>query len=182
MIARSYWGKLYYGDKFLFFVIFLFFLLTLFLNLIKLNITPFFLFDMYAVKMPSQPDYSIYEVRYGDDRRLDIRHTWEQPRKLILFEPLSQYMSMRIDAGGHDPFGEYLKNDWGPRHPRFRSLIPYLYDSSAQFDKFPGWFRRYLSPQVNGPVGRICILKKTVAFDANGWVKEISSDTAMVIP
>lgn len=181
-IGRSYWGKLFYRDKFLFFVISLFFALSLFFNLIRLNITPFFLFDMYSVKMPSQPDYSLYELRYGNDRRVDIPHSWEQPRKMILYEPLTEYVSMQIEHGGRDPFGEYLKNDWGPRHPRFRSLIPYLYDSSAQFDAFPAWLKRYLSPQVDGPVGHIYVLKKRVGFDPNGWVYDISSDTTLVIP
>src|SRR5450432_457059 len=99
IIGGSYWGKLFHRDKPLFFVIFLFFALSLFFNLIRLNITPFFLFDMYAVKMPSQPDYSFYELHYGDGRRVDIRHTWEQPGKLMLFEPLSRYVSMRIEGG-----------------------------------------------------------------------------------
>jgi hypothetical protein len=181
-IGGTYWGRLFYRDKPLFFVISLFFALSLFFNLIRLNITPFFLFDMYAVKMPSQPDYSLYELRYGNGRRVDIPHTWEQSRKLMLFEPLSRYASMAIGGGGKDPFGEYLKNDWGVRHPRFRSMIPYLYDSSAQFNAFPAWFKRYLSPQLDGPVGHIYVLKKTVGFDANGWVREISSDTTLVIP
>jgi hypothetical protein len=180
-IETSYWGKLFYRDKFLFFLISGFFALSLFFNLIRLNITPFFLFDMYAVKIPSQPRYSFYEIRYGKDRHFDLPHTWEQPGKLMLYEPLSEYVSMDLEKGGKDPFGEYLKNDWGLRHPRFLALIPYLYDSSAQFDAFPGWFKRWLSPQLDGPVGTIYILKKTVSFDANGWVKEISSDTTLTI-
>ena len=182
IIAGSYWGRLFYRDKPLFFIISLFFVLCLFFNLIRLNITPFFLFDMYSVKMPSQPDYSFYELRYGNDRRFDIGHTWEQPAKMILYEPLSEYMTMQTEYGGKDPFGEYLKNDWGPRHPRFRSLIPYLYDSSTQFEAFPAWLKRYLSQQAGGPVGPIYVLKKTVGFDTNGWVREISSDTSLAIP
>jgi hypothetical protein len=181
-IGRSYWGRLFYRDKLLFLVISFFFMGSLFFNLIKLGITPFFLFDMYAVKIPPQTGYSFYEVRYGHRQRLELPHTWEQPRKLILFEPLSWYTELTIDKKGKDPFGEYLKNNWGVRHPRFRSLIPYLYDSSAQLAAFPDWYKRYLAPQVDGPIGSVYVLKKTVGFDAEGWTHEISSDTTLKIP
>ena len=181
-IGRSYWGKLFKRDKPLFLVVFLFFALSIFSNLIRLNTTPFFLFDMYAVKIPVLKTYSLYEVYYGEGQRVDIPHTWLQPRKMLLTEPLSRYIEYGLTGGSADPFGVYLKNDWGPRHPRFRSLIPYLYDSSAQYDAFPAWYKRYLSEQVDGPVGRIYVLEKVIGFDANGWATALSSDTAFVIP
>ncbi len=180
LFANSYWGKLFKRDKTLFVIIFLFFALSVFSNLIKLDTTPFYTYGFYAHKSPPQEDYTFYEVRYNNDRLLFLSHSWEQAHFVMDFDPLALYTTARV-KGTTGQMGDYLENHWAPKHPRFRSVVPYLYPRSSAFDSFPGWYKRYLSQQTDEPVKDIYVLQKKVRFLESGYVEEITSDTALVI-
>jgi hypothetical protein len=181
-IAGTYWGKLFRRDKTLFSIVFLFFALSLVANIIKLQTTPFFIWSMYSHKLPPRDEYSFYEVRYNDNKLLNIRHTWEQPRKNFLFDPLTFYSSVYVDKTDPYYLRDYLRDRWAVKHPRFAGVIPGLYTDSAGFEAFPAWFKRYLSEQIDEPVGPIYILRKKVRFLPGGEIREVASDTTMKIP
>ncbi|SRR5260221_6171072 len=180
-IARTYFRKLYYKNKALFFFVFLFFFLNVFVNIyLRLEATPFFVWDMYSTKSPLQNEYTIYEVRYNG-KVLNIPHSWDEPRKMLLFDPLAYYVTVQIDNAGKDPFRDYLEDHWGSKHPQFKSMLPRLYNNPEQFKVFPEWYKRYLSQQFDEKINNITVIRKKLCFTENAGIKTLSSDTIMVM-
>jgi hypothetical protein len=179
-VANSYFGKLFRADKRLFLVILFFFAFSLFSNLIKLQTSPFFIWDMYSTKSIDKEIYSFYEIHYNDSNVLNITHTWHEPAKTFLVGPLSAYLAMKTN-NSVDPFETYLKSHWIKKHPAFENRIGSLYNTHEVLNEFPEWYKKYLSSQVNSPVKNVYVLNKKLRWEKNGDLTEISSDTALII-
>ncbi len=127
MLSGTYGGQLLKKDKRLFFAVALFFILSIAANFIlRLETTPFLVWDMYSHPFPRQSVYTINEIRY-DGRLLNIREaTWEEHSgKCFLFTtPLSYAISPynRTNAG-KDPFAEYMKDHWGAKASGIRQPV-----------------------------------------------------------
>lgn len=181
VLAGTYLGKLYFTDKILFSIVFIFFSGNVLVNIIKLEVTPFFVWDLYAHKIPPVADYTLSEVRYNDSELVSFPHTWEEPGKMMLADPLNFYVHVHVKKDIRDWERDYLENSWGPKHSRFRSILPCLYNNTAQFEAFPSWYKHYLSTQTGGPVRSIYILLKKVRYTETGSVEQFQSDTVMAI-
>jgi hypothetical protein len=81
-----------------------------------------------------------------------------------------------------DPFRRYLETHWLKKHPAFTRIAPYLYPDRAAIDKFPDWYKRYLSLQVNEPVYNVLVMKRHVLFQPDGTSQVIATDTLLHIP
>jgi hypothetical protein len=181
VLASTYLGKLYFTDRILFSIVFIFFFANVLVNIIKLEVTPFFVWDLYGKKVLPVADYTLGEVRYNDSELVSFPHTWEEPRKMMLADPLNFYIRVHVKQDIGDWEKDYLENSWGRKHPGFRSILPFLYNNAAQFDAFPSWYKHYLSTQISGPVGSIYILSKKVRYTETGSVESFQRDTVMAI-
>jgi hypothetical protein len=179
--ANSWLGRVYRADRVLFIVLSLFFTLTIVSNLIKLQTSPFFIWDMYSREIEPAKAYPYYQIRYNGTRVFNLRHTWNEPEKAAIFNPLDYYLLLRA-RGSEDPFRVYLESHWLKKHPAFTGLTAHLYLATADLDKYPAWFKHYLSLQAGEPVSEICVLKKAVTFEKSGSPREIASDTVLYIP
>jgi hypothetical protein len=177
----SYLAKLYAESKFLFCVVCIFFAAGVGANIVRLETTPFFLWNLYAERQPSREQYLTYEIIYPKRRFVNFRHSWNGFQEVMLTEPLQQYLSARAN-GGKDPWQDYLENYWALKHPGFRSLVHHLYNGPADYAQFPAWFSRYLSSIVGSPLSRIQILAKTLKFEPDGRISAVHADTVLVIP
>jgi hypothetical protein len=180
IIAGTYFGRLFRADKFIFLAIFLFFAGSVLASLMRLQTTPFFIWDMYSRRVDTAKTYRLLEIGYNDNKRVNLRHSWNEPEKTILTMPLRNYLEIR---GNHsvDPFGVYLQSYWLKKHPAFAGVAGQLYNTPAELDEFPGWYKRWLSAAVGEPVEKVVVLEKRLAFSEDGGLREISSDTALVI-
>jgi len=181
ILAHSWLGRVYKADKWLFVLLSLFFFFTLFANFIRLQATPFFIWAMYSQKLPEKTDYSYLEVHYNGNKLLNIQHSWNEPAKNYLYLPLGYYIEIK-DSNYVDPFRNYLESHWLKKHPAFTGIAPYLYPDRRTIDKFPGWYKRYLSLQVNEPVNNILVLKRHVQFHPDGASQVIATDSLLYIP
>jgi len=180
ILEKSYFGKLFKKDKLLFAVAFLFIVLSVFANLIKLETSPFFVWNMYSERYFPQQDYDIIEVRYNDNKLLNFKHTWQSPQQAFLSEPLYNYLNS-INNRGQDPARDYLVNHWAVKHPTFRKMVSLLYNSQAQYDAFPSWYKTYLGAVQHEPMKSILVLKKKLRFDDLGQIACLSTDTLLLI-
>jgi hypothetical protein len=181
ILGRSYFGKLFQKDRFLFVVAFLFISFSILANLIRLETSPFFVWNIYSERYYPRQDYDIIEVRYNDNKLLNIKHTWQSPQEVFLTEPLYNYLNSKKN-GGQDPARDYLENHWAQKHPAFKNLLTHLYNSGEQYDAFPAWYKSYLSAVQNEPVQDIRVLKRRLRFDEAGQIAGISTDTLLMIP
>jgi hypothetical protein len=179
ILMNTYFGKLFLKDKFVFCLVFLFFLFSVVANMIKLETTPFFLWNLYAERYYPEKDYTIHEIRYNN-KILNFRNSWRQPEQILLMDPLLSYISVRHD---HQPdyWHSYLEDHWTVKHPRFKSWIPKLSNQQAQYDAFPGWYVKYLSSIVNEPIVGLTVLRKKLHYERDGRIVAIASDTVLLI-
>jgi len=181
ILAGSWLGRVYRADKTLFTLLLLFFILSTVSNLIKLQTTPFFIWSMYSTKLPQTDVYTYYRINYNDGNVINLRHTWNEPEKTLLYAPLNVYL-WDMAHGAVDPFRTYLESHWLKKHARFAGLTTGLYVTPAELDQYPAWLVKYLSSVTGAPVNKVCVLKKKVRFGENGVPAEVSSDTVLYIP
>ena len=182
--GNSYVARLYKAGKPLFFIVLLFALLNLAVNfLVKGELTPFFKWDLYANAIADQKQYSFLEIRYNDNKLLSFPHTWREPQKLFFTNTMDLFIAIKNNHN-QDPLKDYYINDWRPRHKFFKNIFTEkrIFNESTEIQQFPGWYKRYLSRHINQPVYNIRVLKKTVGYENDGAVKEISSELIYIIP
>ena len=154
-------------------------MLSVFANLIRLEISPFFVWNLYAENYFPKKEYTIYEVRYNG-KLLNFAHTWLEARQIILSDPLVNYLSVSVD---HQPdfWSNYLENEWAVKHPVFKSAIATLINKQGQYKAFPLWYKSYLSAIKNEDIKDISVMRKRLVFVQSGDVREFASDTMIVI-
>ena len=181
ILGRSWLVRVYKVDKLLFFILTLFFAGTLAANLLRLQVTPFFVWDMYSWKIPEVNAYPYYEIHYNHDQLINLRHTWNEPQKTYLYAPLNLYAADKADPA-MDRFRRYLEDIWLKKHPRFARLTGGLTITGAEVDAYPMWFKGYLSTVTGRKINDVTVLKKMIHFDDAGTPVELSSDTVLHIP
>ena len=178
---NSYWYKTWQTNRFLFVFVALFFIASLGSNLLKLETTPFFVWRMYSSQLPETRRYAIQEIWYNRTKLFLVPNTWQEPRKLMVFDPLQLYTHTQIEQKGNYSFSNYLVDDWGQRHSAFQSVLPRLFIQPDEWNRFPDWFLSYLSKQVGEKVSEVHVLRKQVEYQVDGTLKLISTDTVLSI-
>ena len=181
ILGRSWLGRVYKVNKGLFWILTLFFAGTIVCNLLKIQITPFFVWGMYSRKVPEVPSYPYYEITYNNGKVINLRHTWNEPQKTYLYWPLTHYAADKGDPSS-DYFTVYLEKTWLKKHPRFEWLTRGLTITRTDLDNYPGWLKTYLSTITGETITEVTAYKKLVRFDADGNAIEIASDTILHIP
>jgi hypothetical protein len=181
ILANTYFGRLFRLDKPLFFAIFLFFLFSILANLvIKLETSPFFIWNMYSLRILPEKYYTLYEIRYNDSLEMRFEHTWNEPGKTMLTVPLRTYFSIRFNHSV-SPEETYLRSHWLVKHPAFAETVKGLYITPAELDEFPNWFKRYVERQAGEPVRSLYVIAKKMRFDTNGDLRLLAADTVLSI-
>jgi hypothetical protein len=180
-VADTWFGLLFRLDKRLFLLIFLFFLFSLLANLvIKLETSPFFIWNMYSLKELPQKYYTLYEIRYNDSLELKFKHTWNEPAKTMLNMPLRTYFSI-LANDSVSPEETYLRSHWLKKHPAFAEAVRGLYTTPQALSEFPEWFRRYVEKQAGRPVRNVYVVAKKLQFDNHGDLDLLAADTVLSI-
>jgi len=174
---NTYFNRLYKTNKTLFVIVLLFALVSFVANfIVKAELTPFIKWDMYAEPVPEQKTYIITEVRYNDNKLLNIRPTWMQPEKTIFINTLDLYLAIKKN-NNEDPLKKYYAEVWKPKHLFFNEYLPAanIYNGPKEIERFPHWYTAYLSQYTKEKIYSINVYEKQVVFDEAGNVKELSS-------
>ncbi len=181
MLANTWFGRLIRLDKTLFLLIFLFFLFSILANLvIKLETSPFFIWNMYSLRETPRNDYTLYEFRYNDSLQLRFRHTWNEPAKTLLNMPLSTYFGILANHS-ISPEETYLRSHWLVKHPAYADAIRGLYISPRALKEYPEWLCRYVEQQTGERVRNLSVIAKKLQFDSNGDLHLLHADTVLSI-
>ena len=177
LFKNNYFTKLFHANKLLFVIVASFALITIVLNFIlKAEVTPFIKWDLYSEPITTQEKYIITEVRYNDNKILNIKPTWMSPEKALFTSPLDLYLAIKKN-NNEDPLKKYYTEIWKPKHPFINKFLPTLkiFNESEEIDSFPNWYRRYLSQHTKEKIYKIDVFEKVVTFDEQGNVKQVSS-------
>ena len=159
-------------------VVLLFFLINIVANLVVVTqITPIYNWSLYARPIESQKTYSFLKVKYNGNKVLKFKHTWEDPRKLLLTNTMNLFVALQVKKQ-NDPVKEYYRNNWLPRHPNFTTLFKEFknYNDDDGLNNFPSWYKKYLEQKVGENVNKIDVYETQVKFLKDGSVKELSSN------
>lgn len=159
-------------------VVLLFFLINIIANLVVVTqITPIYNWSLFATPIKNQRIYSFLKVKYNGNKVLKFKHTWEEPRKLLLTNTMYQFVALQIKKQ-NDPIKEYYINNWLPRHLNFSTIFKEFknYNDDEEFNKFPFWYKKYLEQKVGEHVNKIDVYETQVEFLRDGSVKELSSN------
>jgi hypothetical protein len=175
--TNNYFKRLFRANKALFVIVVLFALITIAFNFIlKEEVTPFIKWDLYSEAIPSQEKYIVTEVRYNDNKLLNIKPTWMAPEKALFTSPLDLYLAIK-NNNNEDPLKKYYTQTWKPKHPFINKFLPTLkiFNDTGEIDSFPKWYQRYLSQYTKEKIYRIDVFEKAVTFDEQGNIVELSS-------
>ncbi|MEP6514473.1 MAG: hypothetical protein ABJA79_11425 [Parafilimonas sp.] len=144
--------------------------------IVKAELTPFIRWDMYAEPIPKQATYTITEVRYNDNKLLNIKPTWMQPEKTVFINTLDLYLALKKN-NNEDPLKKYYAEVWKGKHPFFNKYLPALnmYNGTMEIERFQAWYANYLSQYTKEKIYSINVYEKQIAFDEKGDIKELSS-------
>jgi hypothetical protein len=144
-------------------------------SFIVTQITPIYNWNLYATPIETQDTYTFLKVKY-DDKILSFKHTWREPRKLLLMNALNYFIRTKVEKQ-EDYAKEHFINSWLPQHPNFHKVFRKFrnYNDENELNRFPAWFKKILEQEVGKKVDKIEIYKTSVAFLADGSLKEISS-------
>ena len=172
-------ARLYRQSRMAFCLVFAFFVCSIAANLIRLETTPFFVWNMYAQRNADQTSYTIFEVRYNG-KPLVYGHSWLQPQQVVANDPLLDYLSFSVDRRPNF-WQQYLEGSWMQKHPTFRPALPFLINQKDKYEAFPAWYLRYISAITKEKVDDIRVIRKLVAFNHSGQVGLLALDTVLII-
>ena len=174
---NNYFNRLFKANKALFVIVVLFALISIAFNFIlKAEVTPFIKWDLYSEPIPSQERYIVTEVRYNDNKILNIKPTWMLLEKALFTSTLDLYLAIKKN-NNQDPLKKYYTQTWKPKHPFINKFLPTLkiFNESEEIVSFPKWYWRYLSQYTKEKIYRIDVFEKAVIYDGQGNVKQVSS-------
>ncbi len=93
---NNYFNRLFKANKALFVIVVLFALISIAFNFIlKAEVTPFIKWDLYSEPIAAQKKYIVTEVRYNDNKILNIKPTRMVPEKALFTSPLDLYLAIK---------------------------------------------------------------------------------------
>lgn len=164
-------------------MVLLFFAVSLVANLlVPTQVTPIYNWSLYSYPLRAKSSHSFLVITYNGGKIISIEHTWQEPQKLLLTNPLNLYTATVFNKK-EDFSKQHFFNVWLPAHSNFQRLFPQFtnFPSEREIKRFPQWFKRYLAQYVQEPVNEIVIYRKTVAFSRNGHVQELASELIFTI-
>ncbi|MEP6674560.1 MAG: hypothetical protein ABJA78_05380 [Ferruginibacter sp.] len=180
-ISALWIGRFWQKSRLLCSITILFFCCSVFANLLQLETSPFFIWDMYKNPVRDKMDYDVYLIGYNNNGILNFKNTWKEPQKIYLTSPLFYYMEYK-ENNSIENSRKYMEDVWAAKHPAFKWLLPYLNNSAEQFAAFPDWYKKYLSSILHQEINNIDIIKTHVQFMDDQSLKTMSSDTIHLIP
>jgi hypothetical protein len=138
-----FFAQLYKYNRWLFGFIVAFCILTVFINLTKVETTPFFIWGMYSEKEQNADKYEILEVVVNDSVRVDYSSSFTDANRFYLLSPLTY--SRQIEGNnGVDPEESFIREKSGKY---FSYIEPYkknIFNDSLDMPAFQNWYKRYL--------------------------------------
>jgi hypothetical protein len=154
VLNRLYLVRCYRENKFLFIVIVLFLSLVAYDHRTGNEITPAFVFSMFSQKHVSRQG-SFLLIRLNGADTLNLYHTLDEPRRMMIFSTLSAYHDAVL-AGYGDSHRDAVAAIVA-KHPFMGSLSKGACCSRADYDRYLPWLLDYLRHAVDAKIERIDI-------------------------
>ena len=153
-----------------FFCAFIFF--TFYFNYKQIEVTPFFIWDMYSSVMQEKKQYKIVTVNYNNTV-YNKPHTFNEPQYIPIYYSINHYRNIERN-NMTDPMQEVFARVL-PNNP---FIVPYtnrLINTPENNRRYLKWLETYLQSLTSTPINNVTVFEKTVHFHTTGRVIEDSS-------
>ena len=162
LLSRLYLVKCFRHHKFLFFVTFLFILAALYGHKSSCEITPSLVVAMYSGSHQTEKD-SFWLVTINDSVKLDLTHTIDEPRRMMIFSTLAAY-HRGVLAGDKDPQENAIRLVVG-KHPFLSPLSRETYNTGADYANYLPWLLKYIQGAVDKKINKIELSLQYIHYD-----------------
>jgi len=162
LLRRLYLVKCFRHHKLLFFVSLLFILAALYGHRSSCEITPSLVVAMFSGSRQTEKD-SFWLITVNDSVRLNLLHTIDEPRRMMIFSTLAAY-HRGVLAGYKDPQEEAIRLVVS-KHPFLRPLSRDTYNTGAGYASYLPWLLRYLQTAVDKKINKIELSLQYIHYD-----------------
>lgn len=128
------------------------------------TIAPFVNWDMYSRNLWQQEYYTVFEIRYNGNKRLNMRSPLQELRKESVYTPLDVYNRIREEG-----LFNHLDTE------RIRNFAPYirdaqksnLFNSHEAVAQFESWFKARLGKITGEAIQSVAVYKVKIDFQSN---------------
>ncbi len=163
----TFFAQLYRYNRWLFLCVSVFCILTIFINLTKVETTPFFIWGMYSAKEQDVNKYEILEVLVNDSIRVDYSSSFTDANRFYLLSPLTY--SHQIEGNkGVDPEESFIREKSGKY---FSYIEPYkknIFNDSSDLPAFQNWYKRYLEATLHLKVDKLQLNLLELVYNHEG--------------
>ncbi len=167
--GKTYLGILKGRSKRLYYAVVVFAVLTLLVNASRNEITPFFVWSMYASPARVTDTFPVYVLEYNDGKTFLAPHTWKDHKRMMFFYTIDQYCVLK-DNGNKDPDEEHASHILARLHINNPTFLPSLYPSATDMQAYPAWLKRYMQANMGEHIDSIKVYRKWVQFGNDGKV------------
>jgi hypothetical protein len=167
---RSYIQKLYLVRcfreyKLLFFLAIIFIGAVLYGHKTSCEITPALVPGMYTTT--DQRNTDDFLIIVADSTQLDLYHTLDEPRRMMIYSTLSAYNEVvpyQGAAAGEDPKAAAIRS-LVSKHPYMKLLSSHAVNGREDYERYLPWLLQYIRHSVNMGIRRLGIYQLHVHYD-----------------
>jgi len=152
-------------------IIVLFVGLYLSLHLLKVQITPLFIFGMYSKKVPTQQEYMMYEL-VVDNETIKPTELGRLNREIII-GPLEYYFNHKTNMNV-DPIKSFVlsKRPKWESNSVFKWVGDQVFTKEEELSKFPNWYKSYLEQSIGKEIQRLEVFAKYSVYQESMLVEK----------
>jgi hypothetical protein len=163
-LRRLYLFRCFEYNRVLFFAILLFISMVIYGHRSSCEITPAFTFGMYSQKSYSTRD-SFFLIQTDDNRYLNLWHTADEPRRMMIFSTLAAFHRGAINLF-QDPARPGIERV-AKKHPFMRSLAKAAFCKRNDYEHYLPWLLEYTKKAVDPSIRKLNISITYIHYDLN---------------
>lgn len=162
-----FFTRLYRYNKWLFWCIGAFCILTIFINLTKVETTPFFIWGMYSENEQDVDRYEILEIVVNDSLRVDYSSSYTDANRFYLLSPLTYSWQMEGNKGV-DPEESFIREKSGKYFSYIEPFKKNIFNDSLDLPAFQNWYKHYLEGTLHFKVNKLQLNILELAYNQEG--------------
>lgn len=165
---KTYLGILRERNRSLYVIVLTFMVVTMLVTVSRNEMTPIFVWSMYAGRSPVTDTFATFELQYNDHKVFHAPHTWKDHKRMMFFYSADQYAILH-DNGMKDPDEEKVRRIAGKAHippPPLHKLFPTRHD----MDNYPAWLKRYMQANLGEKIDSLKVYRNWMSYDKDGRV------------
>jgi hypothetical protein len=170
----TYLGILRRRNKPMFRAVAVFMSVTLLINATRNEITPFFVWAMYAGKSAEVDTFPVFVLQYNDGKVFHAPHTWKDHKRMMFFYTIDHYTLLR-DNDYTDPDMQKAGSIMGKAGMSGMPLGE-LYTDRAAMQQYPAWLMRYMQANLGEHIDSISVYRKWMRYGKDGRVTTARSE------